>query len=316
MKHRFAGIAIISLLFLLYFGGCERSSNMATQPGQNTPVAIQDQTAMGGMIAADPLFTTDATALSDADPSLAKTDTTVMPAGWGRKIQNSSRTVTYLQVNDSTVVATVTNTLTGQVWIRVKQTPKDTIIYKPLAETIVHKVEFMRVPLPRFSQLSNWKMVAVSGSQGGTTNLGISIQNVTLFIGTDTVQLSNPLDSLYQIPNGSMNRHWGLREMTANPAELFKVMVTVRSSDPDSDVVTAHRPVWIGIAGRFVRASMNLVSSVSNGDGTFTRVYQNTWDGSFAGRFNVYVSALTRQSIYDNQAPFASQVWGIPFIVQ
>jgi hypothetical protein len=219
-------------------------------------------------------------------------------------------------VNDSTVIATVTNTLTGQVWIRIKQTPKDTIIYKPLTETLVHKVEFMRVPLSNFSQLSNWKMVAVSGTQGGTNNMGILIQNVTLIINRDTIQVMNPLDSLFQIPSGPKPQRWGLREWLANSADIFKVMVTVKSTDPDSDVVTAHRPLWFELAGHYVRAQMILVSSVANGDGTFTRVYENSWNGSFAGRFNVFVSALTRQSIYDNQAPFASQIWGVPFIVQ
>jgi hypothetical protein len=316
MKQKIAVIASVWLLVLFCLEGCERPSNMATQPDQTKPVAQQDQSTMGSIIAQDPLFTTDASALNDADPSLAKTDGAIVPQGWGRKIQSSSRTVTYNQVNDSTVIATVTNTLTGQVWIRVKQTPKDTIIYKPLAETLVHKVEFMRVPLRNFSQLSNWKMVAVSGTQGGTSNAGITIQNVMLLTGQDTVQIMNPLDSLFQIPIASMHQHWGLREWNANPADIFKVIVTLKSTDPDSDVVTAHRPIWFEFAGRFMRGHMSLVSSAANGDGTFTRVYENNWNGSFAGRFNVYVSALTRQSIYDNQAPFASQIWGIPFIVQ
>ena len=315
MRQSIAVITSACLLFLFYLGGCERS-NMATQPDQTRPVAQQDQIAMGSIIAQDQLFTTDAAALSDADPSLAKTDAAIVPNGWGRKIQSTSRTVTYNQVNDSTVIATVTNTLSGQVWIRVKQTPRDTIIYKPLAETLVHKVEFMRIPLQNFPQLSNWKMVAVSGTQGGTSNMGISIQNVTLFAGQDTVQIMNPLDSLFQIPVTPKHQRWGLREWDANPTDLFKVIVTVKSSDPDSDVVTAHRPIWFEFAGRFMRAQMSLVSSVVNGDGTFTRVYENSWNGSFTGRFNVFVSALTRQSIYDNQAPFASQVWGIPFIIQ
>jgi hypothetical protein len=314
MKRRL--VVFNTCLFLLMSViGCEKSSDMATQPDQSKPVAQQDQAVMGSMIAQDPLFTGDAVALNDAIPSLAKTDTAVIPHGWGRKIQSTSRTVSYNQVDDSTVIATVTNIISGQVWIRVKQVPKDTIIYKPLAETIVHKVKFMRVPLPNFSQLSNWQMVAVSGTQGGTNNFGISIQNITLFAGDDTVQISNPLDSLFQIPSGSKHRHWGLREWTANPDELFKVLVTVKSTDPDSDIVAAHRPIRFEFAGHFMRAQMTLKSSVTNGDGTYTRVYENSWNGSFAGRFNVLVSGLTRQSIYDNQAPFASQIWGIPFIV-
>ena len=73
MRQNIAVITGACLLFLLYLGGCEKST-MTTQPDQTRPVAQQDQATMGSIIAQDPLFTTDATALSDAVPSLAKTD--------------------------------------------------------------------------------------------------------------------------------------------------------------------------------------------------------------------------------------------------
>lgn len=301
------------LFFLFAFTGCQKSSQMPTQPSASTPVAQQDQAAMASIIAQDPLFTADATALSDGDPSLAKTDTAIAARNWGRKIQSVSRDVTYDQIDDSTVIATVTNTLTGQVWIRVKSTLKDTIINKSLNETIVHKVEFSHVPVPGFTQLRNWKMVAVSGAVGGTANGGITIQNVTFFIGNDTVAVMNPLDSLFQV--GHRNVHWGMREFAQNPAMPFKITVTVKSTDPDSDIVVAHRPVWFMSSYGYHRAAMMLVSSVSNGEGTFTRVYESTWQGCGFGRFQAMVSAITRQSVYDDQAPFSSNVWGLPFIV-
>jgi hypothetical protein len=307
------------LLFLLGILGCEKSSNLSTQPDTIIPVATQDQTAIGSVIAQDPLFTTDANALSDAVPSLAKTSTAIIPRGWGRKIENASRTVTYNHVDDSTVIATVVNTLTGQVWIRVKETSKDTLIYKPLAETITHKVEFRQTSIAGFDSLRNWKMVAVSGVQGGTANNGMLIQNVTLFINDDTVSVINPLDSLFQFANKNVyNRRWGIRELKPNFATQFKVQVTVKSTDPDSDVVVAHRPLWFNTGCAYGRASMKLLSSVSNGDGTFTRVYENDWkwQSAFAGRYSVYVSAITRQSIYDDQAAFSSNVWALPYVVE
>ena len=56
----------------------------------------------------------------------------------------------------------------------------------------------------------------------------------------------------------------------------------------------------------------------NNGDGTFTRVYENDWkwQSAFAGRYSVYVSAITRQSIYDDQAAFSSNVWALPYVVE
>jgi hypothetical protein len=188
-----------------------------------------------------------------------------------------------------------------------------TIITKSLNETIVHKVEFARVPLPGFTQLHNWRMVAVSGAVGGTTNGGITIQSVMYLIGDDTIQVSSPLDSLFRI--GHRNVRSGLREFVQSADLPFRIVVAVRSTDPDSDIVVAHRPTWsFGIFG-YHRAPMMLVSSASDGDGTFTRVYETTWRGTTFGRFQAVVSVITRQSIYDDQAPFSSQVWGIPYIV-
>jgi hypothetical protein len=313
MRCSIAVIIGAGLFFLFSLTGCEKSSRMPTQPSASVPGSQQDQAAMASIIAQDPLFATDATALNDGDPSLGKTDTAIAARSWGRKIESVSRDVTYDQIDDSTVIATVTNTLTGRVWIRVRSTPRDTIIYKPLNEAIVHKVEFGQVPVPGFTQLHNWRMVAVSGTEGGTMNGGITIQNVIAFIGDDTVDVMSPLDSLFKF--GHRNVHWGLREIVQNPATPFKIMVTVRSADPDSDIIVAHRPVWFMSVFGYHRAPMVLVSSASNGDGTFTRIYASTWQGCAFGRFQAMVSAITRQSIYDDQAPFSSQVWGIPYVV-
>ena len=271
MRRQF--IVLGSGLFLLLFMiGCEKSSTLSTQPN-NSLQNSQQQATVAGIISLDPLLSlkTDATALNDAAPtSLAKTDTAILPRGWGREIVDTTHNVSYNWLNDTTVIATVTNTLTGQVWIRVKQSPKDTIIYKPFSETIIHKVEFSQVPVPGFDSLRNWKEIAVSGVQGGTDNGGLIIQNVTLLMNTDTVSVTNPLDSLYQIINMTHSRRWGIRELQPKSAVSFNVQVTVKSTDPDSDVVVDHRPIWFSSGCNYQRASMALVSSASNGDGTFT----------------------------------------------
>jgi hypothetical protein len=103
-----------------------------------------------------------------------------------------------------------------------------------------------------------------------------------------------------------------------NFAAQFKIQVTIKSADPDSDIVVAHRPLWFSKGCAYGRASMKLLSSISNGDGTFTRVYENDWkwQKAFAGRYSVYVSAITRQSIYDDQTAFSSNVWALPYIVE
>lgn len=309
MKRSIVVLFGASLFFLLYLLGCDKSSDMATQ--SPSPVPQEDQAAMTTIISQDALFTNDAAVLEDGAPPLAKGSTAIVPRNWGRKIESTSRNVTYDKINDSIVIATVTNTLSGQIWIRVKRTLKDTVIYKPLLETMMHRVIFMRVAQTNHPRL-NWKIYAVSASQGGTGNGGIIIQNVTFFIGEDTIQITNPLDSLFQV--GPRHGRWCLHEMPQNSTDTFKIQVTVKSTDPDSDIVVAHRPIWFMSFSLYRRAPMNLVSVDSSG-GIYTRVYEHTWQGVGPGRHHVMVGAITRQSIYDDQAPFSSQIWGIPYIV-
>jgi hypothetical protein len=104
-------------------------------------------------------------------------------------------------------------------------------------------------------------------------------------------------------------------ELTADINVPIRAQVTVTSSAPDSDFIYVHRSYFN--AGQWqYRAHMNLVSSAPNGDGTFTRLYEISWKGVWLGRHNMLVSAVTRGSILDDTAPFSSQIWGVPFIVQ
>lgn len=316
MRKIFVVIACVSMLSIVFLAGCHKSNEMATEPIVAQTVSQQTQTAIAGVINKDPLFTSDAATLSDTlPPPIIGNDTSIARRNWGRKIESSTRDVAYDQINDSTVLATVTNTLVGQVWIHIRQGVLDTIIYKPLTETLVHKALFNRVALQGFSQLYNWKMVAISGTVGGTNNGGISILNTKFFIGGDTVEVLSPLDSLFQFPLGKAHSRGEIHEVKENPYESFKVQVTVRSTDPDSDIVVAHQPYMGAQECRYRRGGMKLVSSVNNGDGSFTRVYESNWRGAYAGRFHIMLSAITRISIYDNLAPFSSQIWGVPYIV-
>jgi hypothetical protein len=94
-----------------------------------------------------------------------------------------------------------------------------------------------------------------------------------------------------------------------------RVQVAVTISAPDSDFIYVHRP-YLSAGQWQYRAHMNLVSSISNVDGTYHRLYEISWKGVWQGRLTMLVSAVTRASILDDVAPFSSQIWGVPFIVQ
>ncbi|MGB2867014.1 MAG: hypothetical protein WBD36_01065 [Bacteroidota bacterium] len=306
--------AILSAIWIV---GCSKS---VTGPENFQDV---DKQALEELILAEPLLTSDASALNDDGVatamevgSLGKAAAAIYPRGWGRRITSASRSISFEQANDSTVIGTVTYTLTGVVLIRAKyslQSSTDTVIAKPFTETTTHKVRFVRVAntaVPR----ANWRMREVSAVKGGTSGSQVTIVRLTVVMGSDTVDVSDPND--YFLKLGFRGRG-GVPEVPPSPTQPVSVQVTVVSSDPDTDMVSLHRPAppMTAMLLKPMSARMQLISQTQSGT-SYTRVYGASWQGVFLGRHTMFVSALTRSSIFDDQAPFSSQIWGVPFIVQ
>ena len=302
-------IAAVFVSFLL-LAGCEKSN-----PTQTTPATTTDQGAMTELVANDNLFSPENSVLNDGNPnsSLQKTSAAIVPKAWGIKISFFDRSLNFTVVSDTIAAAVVTNTIGGYFWIYSKDTTKQ-LVKKNFTEVTNRNVKFVRI-LRDKDLRKNWKISELSILQGGTTDSGLTIQEAVFFIGNDTLDITDPLN--YYLRVGQTIGRWGLHEMPPSAiAPLFKIQVTVKSTDPDSDIVVVHRPLWSLGRGIYHRAPMKLISSVPNGDGTFTRVYENSWIGAWTGRHNVVVNAVTRQSIFADSAAVSSQVWGIPFIVQ
>ena len=314
MRKEWFVLMLAGLVSALWLAGCDK--NNSTEPITN------DKDAMSSIVANDALFNTDDVLLNDGDPtamvtssnSLGKVSTAIIPRNWGRKIESFSRNVNFTALTDSTAIATVTHTLQGFVWIRAKYTTQDTgfsIIKKNFTETIVRFVKFVRINRTKDPR-NNWKISEISAIKGGTTGSQITINEVRFYAGNDTVIVTDPNNTFLELENG---RGRFVPELAANITLPLRVQVTVTSSAPDSDFVYAHRPYFS--AGQWqYRAHMNLVSTTPNGDGTYSRVYEISWKGVWQGRQDMLVSAVTRESILDDAAPFSSQIWGVPFIVQ
>jgi hypothetical protein len=61
---------------------------------------------------------------------------------------------------------------------------------------------------------------------------------------------------------------------------------------------------------------MACVSQADNGNGTFTRQFEIHWPVHFhLGFFNAGVDALTKETLFDDQAPYSVSWWGIPYRV-
>ncbi len=302
---------IAGSLFLL--AGCQKNDN-PTDAGISG--LTTDQQAIQDIIASDSLFTSDAVSLNDGSATLAKSATAILPGNWGRDIDFNSvnRTVTFQTVDDSTVIATMKTLFSGTVWIRAKYALTDTArttIAKPFSESVTRFVRFVKVAKTNVPRL-NWRMREISVAQGGTTNAAVTINQVRFFMGTDTLTIADPAN--YWFRTGMPGGHQ-MPVFSQTFMQGFRMEVTVTSTSPDSDIVSIHRPYWA--LGRWqYRAPMALVSQTDNGDGTFTRVYACSWSGIRIGRHHIFVGVLTRASIFDDQAPFSSHYWGIPFIVQ
>jgi hypothetical protein len=314
MRQGWIVVMVVGLISALWLAGCDK--NNSTEPVTN------DKDAMTSLVANEVLFKTDDVLLNDGDPtavvtssnSLGKISVAITPRNWGRKIESFSRNVSFTALTDSTALATVTHTLQGFVWIRATYTPQDTvvsIIKKDFTETIVRFVKFVRINRTKDPR-TNWKISEISAIKGGTTGSQITINEVRFYTSNDTVVVTDPNNTFLKLENG---RGRFVPELTADLYTPLRVQVAVTSSAPDSDFVYVHRPYFF--AGQWqYRAHMNLMSSTPNGDGTYNRLYEISWRGAWLGRHNMLVSAVTRGSILDDTAPFSSQIWGVPFIVQ
>ncbi|HEY4611814.1 MAG TPA: hypothetical protein VII11_02405 [Bacteroidota bacterium] len=311
---------------LVVLAGCEPFTAL-----NDNALSTEDAAALKQMILSDPLFTSDPAVLNDGDaPSfsytLGKTTTPILPLHWGRRITSVSRDVVFDQPNDTTVIATLTHTFEGSVFIVAQYSTSDsarTVIQKPLNEEIVRKIKFYRkersnTAAHRDSSHKGWKPAEVSASKGGTLNSQVVINKMEVTTGDETITITDPTNYFFELGNSGW--HLG-RPMIVNIGlrRQIAVRVTLTSADADTDWVSVHRPLMV-IAARLdvikpIQERMKLVSQTQVGS-SYERVYEASWNSMPVGRAAFFVTALTRSSLYDDQAAFSSQVWGVPYITE
>jgi len=300
MKKRLMfGLAGAFLAALLLWG-CQSS----TEPVEDKYTVFQE------LIDGDALFTSDASVLAgDQDvpsSSLMKTSAPIIPLVWGRQVTSASRSVTFQEQADTIVIATITTTISGNVKIAALDSLRDTtitIVSKPFTETLTRKVKFYKIANTNRIR-DNWRMREVSALKGGTTNSLITIDQLQAIIGTDTLTVTDP-NEFYLKFSGFAGRQLPSLGMTTP----VKVRITITSTESDTDFVMLHRPATL----RPVHKRTTLVSQT--GAGPYTRVYEFTWNSHIKGRHHFYVSAVTRNSLFDDVAPWATQLWGFPYLV-
>ncbi|MBM4161751.1 MAG: hypothetical protein FJ217_11730 [Ignavibacteria bacterium] len=307
--------ALVLLLAGAVLSGCSKSVT-----GPESSVDEQDLAAIRTMILEDPLFTSDSYTLDDGDvvtfgTSLRKTMNPVIPISWGRRVTNRNVDTQFENVNDTTVMAIVTHTIKGDLIILAKSSTNDTVrITKPFTNATVRKVKFYRHG--RISDPGRgWKHAEISGVKGGTEGSQVTITSLQVTIGNETHVIADPTEYFFKV-----NRP-GPRPLPVLAAfQPIKLRVTLTSADPDTDWVSLHRPFMIMILGpehrvKALHIRMKLVSETRIG-GLYERAFEYSWAGHIPGRHTVLVDAVTRSSLFDDTAPFSTQIWGIPYIVQ
>lgn len=299
MKKRLVSSLAGVFLFAALLAGCQST----TEPVEDKYAVFQE------LIDGDELFNDAAVLTGDQDvpsPSLMKTSTPIIPVVWGRHITSASRSVMFEEQADTVVVATITTTISGDVKIAALDSLQDTtvtIVSKPFTETVTRKVKFYRIANTNRVR-DNWRMREVSALKGGTTNAILTIDSLEVTIGGNTLTVTDPNDYFLRFAQFA-----GRLMPSIDVQDTITVRVTVTSTESDTDFVMLHRPALL----RPAHKRMRMISQT--GSGPYTRVYELSWNGQVKGRHHFYVSAITRNSLFDDVAPWATQIWGFPYLV-
>ncbi len=303
--------AIVGLFIFLV--GCKDSVTDPVSGSSSLPAAdkqaIQQITEQDSVVASF-----DANFDEDQNMSfLSKETTTIYPVFVWHHVILVNKSWTYNIVGDTAYV-TLTKSFEGVLNIAASttgpRTRPDTIVTKAFATTITRKLIFAHKDSTS-NPLNNWKLIAVSLPQGGTSTNNIVINKLTLtYSDGKQVVITSPND--YFLSRGP--KAWGhFPHLKMN--DSLKVNVEIYSAYADTDFVT----VTYG-ADKFghhrENRKLKLISSTVSGSG-YVKVFEQTYKSrQYPGFFHAVINAFPKQTIYDDQAPVEAKFWGIPYLVR
>ncbi|MCC6865650.1 MAG: hypothetical protein IT280_05760 [Ignavibacteria bacterium] len=236
---------------------------------------------------------------------------------WGRLVTGSSVTVTITNEGDSIKNADITRTITGNyVIVGVVSGIVDTI-FKPYTQVFHRTAVFKRInntPHPRM----NWRLYKVSMVDGRTT----SPQNSDDYIQMQQIQVykNGTLWNTFNGPDFTQNifttrKFDGAGIPEVNIGDQIKIVVTTYSAQSEQDIVAWH---WGKRNFGFHREPFAMTNQTPSGAG-WMRTFEKTFNigtHHLRGRFNGFISASTRKSLYDDSpVEFASDAVGTPYRV-
>lgn len=313
-------ILAISAVFMLYLTACSENSVEENQTddqfisevitnGYSNPNAEDDDLLRGEVSDFD-----DGGAVPDFNGNDTPIDSLIR---WGRIVTGNSVNVNITTEGDSIKNVNITRTLTGNYVIVGKVNGVVDTIIKPYTQEFRRKAVFKRVgysPRPRH----NWRLYKISMVDGRTT----SPQNSDDYVQMQQLQVyvNGTLRFTFDGPDFTQNifttrRFDGAGIPEVNAGDQVKFIVTTFSARPEQDIVAWH---WGKRNFGFHREPFVMTSEAPGGLG-WVRTFEKTFTihmGHNRGRFNGFISASTRKSLFDDSpVEFASDAVGTPYRV-
>lgn len=284
------------LLALLLIGCGSKSQVMgpSSTDASAQRTAVADEVARHPEMVDDGVYETQTQAQTSAT---AGTAAAIDPLFFWRQILRVDRTFEFaFSDTDSTgqpttAVVTVHKRLGGWFNILVGDSMRagdpggGAVVRKELRDHWVRRVLLKRVTPVDGGELRPWRVAAVSGVQVTSRDAQTRLQSLRVQSGAVDTTITDPL------------AFWRLRRIVQlQPGAM--VTLTATTQDP-TDVVVLY--------ARDRRARFH-----NNGDGTHTI----TWTASaIAGLRHLAVNALSHGTLFDDQAPYDSQTWIVPYVV-
>ncbi len=290
------------------YGSAQNDQQFFELYARNDEYANNDDVAMN-----------DGSSPTPFDDEIVGRMTPIRPLRWARLIRNIQRTVQIDSVTaDSLAYVTVTKSWDGVLIIlaRYDSVTVDTVRKNFTGQSkkrfIYKKIANSRVIW------RNWKPVAVSLVDGGTTSSNaIDITELKLVYSNesgnrDSIVVTDPLSTFLRLRR---NRDIGGHDVPdLAGGQEARMFATVISTSPDTDHVVL-RFGFSGDGNHRRRLRLHLVSE--SFDGThYTRVYARTFNLHFnRGVFAAAVDAMTHGTLFDDAEPVSNVFWGVPYLV-
>jgi hypothetical protein len=316
--------------------GC--SKNPVNAPKSNavtTANAAAAQARMASIMASVPQVIEDGQFASSDVASLGAGRTgalaAIRPLRFWRSITHAERSYDFVFSdpdslgNPRRAIVTVTRVFSGSFNIATGVVGSDTsaadsivVIHKPLEDHWVRRLSFIRVPHPEAEGDNEEQGDDNQGGEGrnGTNTAACDdtshdAQDWRL-VGTSGVQVTSK-DAQTRISSLRVQAT-GLDTTLTDPLGLFRLRRVLRFDAGTQLTLTVTTPRTDDVVILLLHGHRTFFTN--NGDGTYTGTLLLPSDEDAGGLRHIGVNALSHGTVFDDQLPYDSQAWVLPFMIK